>query len=364
MNPPTHEFTMSLADFDSTLLPAGSPTKAAGEYALAVHHFLEEQFVGFGGHARIAVTPETITVQWQPATADTDPLDVAIAKLKDREFGPGIMLLELLRHQRQDNLSVLFNLGMAYSESGRVEEAVNLLDRAVRLDPTQVNPRVALGVALLRADRIEEAVQHLEQAVADAPDNAWAHRNLGAGLAKLGHAERAAECFEKAAQLNPQDQQAFFGLAEALKLQGKQTEADQAYRDVIKIDEYSEIAELARRGLSSLAEEDFRHEGTVALRMDAVLYCVWAMEKFDGLSHAEVRNIAYEIAMLGRQGFDVNSPDEKYQLRHMPGRFSGLQLLCCMYVGFQRIEPQMDLGFDLSNEYAMAKKMFEAKQDR
>jgi hypothetical protein len=69
---------------------------------------------------------------------------------------------------------------------------------------------------------------------------------------------------------------------------------------------------------------------------------------------SEVQKIAFEIAMLGSRGIDVSAPDESYQLQSIPGKFSGLNLLCLQYVGFQIIDPSIDLGFDLSAEFKAA----------
>jgi hypothetical protein len=54
----------------------------------------------------------------------------------------------------------------------------------------------------------------------------------------------------------------------------------------------------------------------------------------------------------------VNDPAEQYSLRSIPGKFSGLHLLCIEYVGFQIIDPKVDIGFDLSAEHAAACAMF------
>ena len=56
--------------------------------------------------------------------------------------------------------------------------------------------------------------------------------------------------------------------------------------------------------------------------------------------------------MLGMKGFDVNDSTQKYQLRSLPGRFSGLHMVCLMYAAFKIINPTADIGFDLANEYA------------
>ena len=86
-------------------------------------------------------------------------------------------------------------------------------------------------------------------------------------------------------------------------------------------------------------------------------YCLGALQRFDGMPRADVQKIAFEIAMLGSGGLDVNNPAEQYTLRSIPGKFSGLYLLCLQYVGFQIIEPSLDLGFDLSAEYEAARGM-------
>jgi hypothetical protein len=66
--------------------------------------------------------------------------------------------------------------------------------------------------------------------------------------------------------------------------------------------------------------------------------------------------------MLGTKGFDINDTDQQYQLRSMPGRFSGMQMVCIMYVGFKRIAPEYAASFDLSNEYAAALEIFEKRR--
>jgi len=54
----------------------------------------------------------------------------------------------------------------------------------------------------------------------------------------------------------------------------------------------------------------------------------------------------------------VNDPAEQYSLNSISGKFSGPHLRCIEYVGFKIIDPSVDLGFDLSAEYAAARAMF------
>ena len=57
----------------------------------------------------------------------------------------------------------------------------------------------------------------------------------------------------------------------------------------------------------------------------------------------------------GRIGF------YRYSLQSMPGKFSGLHLLCYEYVAFQQVAPGKDIGFDLSSEFRTARSLFDKK---
>ena len=356
-----YQFTISLSTFDASLLPPGSPPKGTEGFSASVHKFLQEQFAGFKGDARIVVSADAIHVEWKPPSPQHDPIEEAVARLEKREFIPAIAILELLRQKHPTNIRLLYNLGLAYSDINRLEQARAVLSEAVRLHPDHVNARVALGVAYAKEDRHKEAVAILEKAVAVDPSNSWAQRNLGGCLLALGEVERGTACLLRATELNPKDQQAFFGLAEAHRMAGNLEQADAAYQQAIAIDEYGSHAEQAKQRLSSLSQEIFRRRGGL-IRPDAVMYCLGAMEYFAKLSLAEVQRITFEIAMLGTKGFEVNDPAQKYQLRSMPGKFSGLHLLCIMYVGFKLIAPDDAPSFDVATEYAEAKAMFERRQ--
>jgi len=75
----------------------------------------------------------------------------------------------------------------------------------------------------------------------------------------------------------------------------------------------------------------------------------------------KVRAALLEIALKGRQGFDMNDPAQKYSFKSIPGNFSGLAAVCHMYVAGKMIMPEHDFGFDLSEEYRAADSMSSQK---
>lgn len=355
-------FTIAVEAFDTSLLPDDSRTRGTPRFREAVRAYLEGQFRTLSGWHTVSVGDTLIEIRWTPDGKAPDPLDQIIAKLQAGDYSGGILLLRLLLSDRPSDVPILYNLGMALSDVGQLTEAERYLREALRLSPDFANAWVALGVALHRQRRTPEAVDTLRQAVRLDPENPWAQRNLGAALASTGDMAGAERHLQAAVHLNPRDQQGWFGLAQALERLERPAEADEAYRRVIDTDEYSQLAEPARQARNRLAHMTFRSNAPGDVRPDAVMYCLSALELFASRTPADVRGIGNEIALLGTRGLDVNDPAHKYRLRNLPGEFSGLHLVCLMYVAFQAFQPDVAIGFDLSKEYEEARRLYRMEQ--
>ena len=96
---------------------------------------------------------------------------------------------------------------------------------------------------------------------------------------------------------------------------------------------------------------------TVPLTTDkpeAYIYCLDALRRFDGKSRDEIFAVASEIGILGMNGIDHTS-EKTYSLKAYPGEtFTGLSLLCLMYVGFKLYDPSVNSGLDFAEAYEMA----------
>jgi tetratricopeptide (TPR) repeat protein len=87
----------------------------------------------------------------------------------------------------------------------------------------------------------------------------------------------------------------------------------------------------------------------------AVFFLLDALQRYDRMQVNQVRDVAFEIALLGQSGLDYASAEKKYRLRALPGElFSGLQLMCLMHAGFKRIAPSEDTGTDLDEPFLTA----------
>jgi tetratricopeptide (TPR) repeat protein len=158
--------------------------------------------------------------------------------------------------------------------------------------------------------------------------------------------------------LDPNDQLAWLILAEVHRLLDQAKEAEAAYAKAIELNPHNDLAERARQGSNELAESGFEEVRAEVPRMDAVHYCLDALKHFAKLSVDEQKRLTLEISMLGRNGFEVHNPQSRYHLKGVDGEFSGLAMVCWLYVGMQSVAPGEEIRFDLAREYRMAQKMF------
>ena len=356
----TLSFSIAASAFDTSLLPAAARQAGTTAFREADNEFLATEFKGFGGHATIRVDDQTIAVVWNPDSQRPNPMAAIVQKLQQGKQAEGIQLLELLLSNHPDDSVVLYNLGLALSDAGRLERAEQCLRQAAELNPKDTNIPVALGMALGRMGRDDEAMDALRAAVEQDQKNGWAHRNLGAILVRTERSTEAIPHYQAATQLLPNDQIAWLGLADACRLAGRTQEAEDAYATAIQISPHSELADKAVAGSNLLAQSGFDRVRQVIPRQDAVHYCLDALQRFAKLSPGELQKLCLELALVGRDGFAVHDPDIRYRVKGMDGEFSGLAMVCFLYVAMQRLAPGTDIGFDVATEYEQARRMFDA----
>ena len=287
-------------------------------------------------------------------------LDDAIKLLKSGRLREGTELLENLIGNDPENVGVLYNLGMCYSELGSIDKSIETLEKCVTLAPQHANALTALAFSYSRRGEYEKALGKLKIALEIDPDNFFALKNYGAVLAKLRRHEEAITYLEKASRLVPDSPEVLYGLGLAYQEKGDLRTADDLYKKVVQADKDAKITELARTARREIAMQTLKSKG---LRVDAVMYCLGALELLSSKPRNEIQLITSEIAFLGRRGLDINNPEKKYHLNSLTGDFTGLHLLCYMYVGFRILDEELDIGADLSSEYKAALRLFSKQID-
>ena len=268
------EFKIPLHRFDTNLLPPEARKVGSEAFKTAVMLHFATEYAAQGQTAIVTVDDNEISVQ--AFSAESTALDAVLPLLRSGKLAEAVSMLESLNRSAPNNANVLYNLGVAYSELGQEDEAIIRLKKAVQLDPSHAHAWVGIGNAYYRLNKREQALEAFEKAVEADPDDGYTKRNLGGILMSFQRTTEAVEHLRKALELLPDDAQAIFGLASALEdVVGDEDaleEADALHRRVIE--EHPTAAfvgqsEKARNGLQPTgAQESLR--GRVQARRDDV----------------------------------------------------------------------------------------------
>jgi protein O-GlcNAc transferase len=109
---------------------------------------------------------------------------------------------EVLRRQ-PDHFDATHLLGVIAMQRSQSRPAIELLSKAVSLNPRQPQALANLGSALLRANRPDEALGHYERALQLDPNFTGALSNYGSALQTLGRHEEAAGALGRLVQMAP-----------------------------------------------------------------------------------------------------------------------------------------------------------------
>jgi predicted O-linked N-acetylglucosamine transferase (SPINDLY family) len=163
-------------------------------------------------------------------------------------------------------------LGVAAHQGRRHDIAVELIRKAIDIDPSVSIYHNNLGEALRPLQRWDEAVTAYERALALNPDYAEAYNNLGLALHAQGHVNEAITAYQKALALQP-DFETHYHLGTAFKDQARLPEAIVEYRQALGFkpdfpDAYNDLgAALTRQGQLTAAVAAYKQ--VLALKPDS-----------------------------------------------------------------------------------------------
>ena len=132
---------------------------------------------------------------------------------------------EILYRKLPNNAAAVNLLGVIAYQSGRHDEAVLLIKKAIRANPGDATYHYNLGLSYRALQQTGEAIASYQQALKLQPRYADALNNLGVLLREQGRLDEAVACYRKVAALNPGHLDALSNLAAALREQGHADEA-------------------------------------------------------------------------------------------------------------------------------------------
>jgi tetratricopeptide (TPR) repeat protein len=110
-------------------------------------------------------------------------------------------------------------------QQGRSLQAAQLLERAVRLAPSDLGSRNALGLCLLRLERPRQALEQFESLLKSNPAVPYVHTSRGNALLVLGEITAAEASFTRAIEIDSGQSLAYAGLAHIASSRGAYEQA-------------------------------------------------------------------------------------------------------------------------------------------
>lgn len=179
----------------------------------------------------------------------------AVRLLQVRErYSEAVPLLEELQRAAPDRVQLLFWLGAAYERTARHDEAEQAFRSLLEIDPDFAPALNYLGYMWADQGRnLDQALEMVDRAVAIEPDNGAYVDSLGWTLFRMGRHDRARVLLERAARLVPGDAVISEHLGDLYRAVGRPAEARVHYERAL-----SQDGENADEVSSKL--EQLRHE--------------------------------------------------------------------------------------------------------
>ena len=136
----------------------------------------------------------------------------------------------------QTQAALVAQLGGYLADTGRVAEAIRILEPLAG-DPTaEAETLNALGIAYVRAGRRDQARRTFERVLATDPDNSVPLENLGVLALERGDLGAARRHFDRAVHADPKSSRAHSGLGAVALREGDRTTAIGAWKRAVQLD--------------------------------------------------------------------------------------------------------------------------------
>jgi tetratricopeptide (TPR) repeat protein len=135
-------------------------------------------------------------------------------------FDEAQRIYEQLAAAYPQELSPLVNLAYIFLRTRRVQDATEILNKAIRIDTVAVFPRYLMAISLLTLGKPHEAIRHLRFAARAEVRSPAIHQALGIAYVMADDVKSAVRSFKTALTLAPEMKDAVHALANVLLQQG------------------------------------------------------------------------------------------------------------------------------------------------
>ncbi len=135
--------------------------------------------------------------------------------LSEDKLDQAIDLLEKARFVSPEDPDILSNLGVGYQKKGMIDQAITQYRKAIGLNPNLFDAHVNLGEAYRAKKMTDEALLEYKRAIELSPERPEPYNHLGVLYLEMKRIDEAIGQFKKAVSLQPEYGEVFFNLAVA-----------------------------------------------------------------------------------------------------------------------------------------------------
>jgi tetratricopeptide (TPR) repeat protein len=134
-----------------------------------------------------------------------------------------------------NDVNIWNSKGTALANLGKYQQAIECFDKAIEINPNDVNIWNSKGTAFHYLSKYQQAIECFDKAIEINPNDADAWNAKGLSLDYLKKYQQAIECFDKAIEINPNDADAWYNKGVALHYLTKHKEAIECYDKALAI---------------------------------------------------------------------------------------------------------------------------------
>ena len=226
-----------------------------------------------------------------------------------RNFNKAKEFLERAIKIQPENVSILNNLGTAYKELGKSEEAINFYQKVLGIDPNHTNANYNLGLIFYELKELKRAKEYLEKTVKIQPNYALAHFNVGNLQKEFKELKKSKTSYLKAIELKPNFASAHNNLGLVFSAMGDPQNAINCYNKAIEINSdhagaynnlgriYTEIGEF-KKAINS-------HLMAIKLEPENLMHCFYLTELNENFLDLKLKK-KIETILISKNPFKSN----------------------------------------------------------
>lgn len=222
-------------------------------------------------------------------------------------------------------------LAAVFRQTGRKSDAIDAIQKAVQLSPTDTEAHSNLGNMLRELGRFDEAEASCKQAIALNPDFAEAHNNLGVTLQKLGRLKEAELSYRQAIALNFDFAEAHSNLGGMLRELGRLEEAQLSCRQAVALEPSFALAHydlgIMLRELGKFVDAEGSYRQAIALQPDFAEAHNSLGGTLRELGRLEEAQLSYRQAIALKSDFALAHSNLGVALKDL-GRFEEAEASC------------------------------------